>query len=88
VCLIGLRPAEVVESVRLINSDNQTFQIYYKPERNALEHYRFSSIFLRQTKKAYISLVSPDIVDIAKAVGTSQVSYNTIRLACWKRGIT
>ena len=83
----GLRPSEVVESVRLINS-KEAFQTYYKPERNTVEHYRFSSIFLRQTKKVNISLVGPEIIDVSKAVGICNVSYNAIRLACWKRGIT
>src|SRR5919108_315966 len=30
-----------------------------------LEHFRFPEVFFRQTKKAYISSVSPEIVDIA-----------------------
>ena len=49
--LTGLRPAEAVESVRLIN-DKEKLQMYYKPERNALEHFRFPDIFFRTTKKA------------------------------------
>ena len=35
-------------------------QQYYNPERQALEHFRFPQIFLRQTKKAYISYLSMD----------------------------
>jgi hypothetical protein len=54
-CLTGLRPAEAVESVRLIN-DKEAFPKYYNPKPQALEHFRFPDIFLRQTKKAYISL--------------------------------
>jgi hypothetical protein len=56
--LTGLRPAEAVESVRLIN-DKEAFEKNYKPERMALEHFRFPEVFFRQTKKAYISFVSP-----------------------------
>jgi hypothetical protein len=84
-CVIGLRTSEVVESVI---DDKEAFQTYYKHERNTEEHYRFSSIFLRQTKKVYISLVSPEIIDVSKAAGICNVAYNAIRLACWKRGIT
>jgi hypothetical protein len=83
--VIGLRTSEVVESVI---DDKEAFQTYYKHERNTEEHYRFSSIFLRQTKKVYISLVSPEIIDVSKAAGICNVAYNAIRLACWKRGIT
>jgi integrase len=52
-CLTGLRPAEAVEAIRLINYVDKT-TIYYKPERMALEHFRFPDIFFRQTKKVYI----------------------------------
>jgi hypothetical protein len=55
---------------------------------NALEHFRFPDIFFRQTKKAYISFVSPEIVEIAK-VGTRShhltTTYNAIRLAAWSK---
>ena len=61
-CLVGLRPSEVLESVRLLlKDDGQGSQIqepYYNPERQALEHFRFPDIFIRQTKKAYISYVT------------------------------
>lgn len=49
-CLVGLRSAEIVESVKLIN-DREAFAKYYNPERQALEHFRFPDVFLRPTKK-------------------------------------
>ena len=52
--LVGLRPAEPLESVRLIN-DNQTFQKYYDPEQMTLCHYKFTGIFIRRTKKVFLS---------------------------------
>lgn len=90
-CLTGLRPAEAVESVRLIN-DKEAFAKYYKPERMALEHFRFSSVFLRWTKKTYISFVSPELLKIANSISAASsynkiLSYNAIRLAIRKRGI-
>jgi hypothetical protein len=49
-CITGLRPSEVIESVRLlISGENKK---YYNEERQALEHFRFPEIFIRQTKKA------------------------------------
>lgn len=57
--LIGLRPAEVCESVSLICKSTDK---YYNPERQALEHFKFPEIFLRQTKKAYISFVTPEML--------------------------
>ena len=51
-CLVGLRASEVIESVRLLNVGVNLQPHYYNPERQALEHFRFPEIFLRQTKKA------------------------------------
>jgi len=85
-CIIGLRPSEVVECVRLLNSSN--IRHYYNRERQALEHYRFPSIFLRQTKKAYVSFVTPEMLEL---VGNGSIyrgiTYNDIRIACWSAGI-
>jgi hypothetical protein len=88
-CLTGLRPAEAVESVRLIN-DKEAFAKYYKHERMALEHFRFPNVFFIQTKKAYISFLSPEILEIARLPSSIRLgipSYNATRLAARKRGI-
>lgn len=60
--LTGLRPSEAVESVKLINNPDE-LKTYYNPERQALEHFRFPSILIRQTKKAYISFVTPEMIE-------------------------
>ena len=62
-CLVGLRASEVVECVRLLNDSGLRIRkpSYYNPERQALEHFRFPEIFIRQTKKAYISFVTPEM---------------------------
>jgi intergrase/recombinase len=88
-CLTGLRPAEAIESVRLIN-DKEEFTKYYNPERQALEHFRFPSLFLRQTKKAYISFVTPEILDMVKCFELSITipSYNAIRQTCRRKGVS
>lgn len=85
--LVGLRPSEVVESARLVMNSYTT---YYNPERQALEHFRFPKIFLRQTKKAYISFVTPSMIDIVKTslgIPNDVPSYQDIRYACWSTGI-
>lgn len=53
--LTGLRPAEILESVRLINN-KETFPDYYNAEQMTLQHFKFPAIFLRHTKKASISV--------------------------------
>jgi Archaeal phage integrase len=87
-CLTGLRPAEAVESVRLIN-DKEEFVKYYNAQRQALEHFRFPSLFLRQTKKAYISFVTPEMLDTVRYAESSIAipTYNAIRLTCCRKGV-
>jgi hypothetical protein len=89
--LTGLRPGEVEESVRLINQPVVAGNKYYNPERQALEHFRFPEIFLRRTKKAYISFVTEDMLPRVPEVGginkDDVPSYTAIRQACRKKGI-
>jgi hypothetical protein len=63
--LVGLRSAEIVESVRLIN-DKEAFAKYYDPKQMTLLHYKFPYQFLRTTKKAYISFVTPSMLELVR----------------------
>jgi hypothetical protein len=84
-CLVGLRASETIESVRLICSDTNRF---YNADRQTLEHFRFPSVFLRQTKKAYLSFVTPEIIGNMKKIHISDVpTLNAITLACRRKGI-
>jgi intergrase/recombinase len=86
----GLRPSEILESVRLINN-NQTFPVYYNAEQMTLQHYKFPDIFLRHTKKAFVSFLLPKIVHNMKFHISSShkiPSYSAIRHACNRKGIT
>jgi intergrase/recombinase len=60
---------------------------YFNPEHQCLEHFRHPEIFLRQTKKAYISFVTPDILAISHLMQDSIPSYDATRLTCQRRGI-
>lgn len=66
-CPAEVRHAEAAASVQLIN-DNEAFQKYYKTERMALKDFRFPPIFLRYAKKAFISFISPEVVEIPKSI--------------------
>ena len=48
--LTGLRPAEAVEAVRLINDVDKT-TTYYKPKRSALEHFQIPRHILKYADK-------------------------------------
>jgi len=84
--LIGLRPAETVQAVRLIN-DPEAFKIYYDPVQQCLVHYKFPSQFLKPTKKCYLSFVNDQILGIAKIDGKTP-SYEAIRKACKRRSLS
>jgi len=85
-CLTGLRPTEAVESVRLLTFPNQ-FGKYYNSDRQALEHFRYPEIFLRQTKKAYLSYITLDNLQPIAKLGPKTPGYNAIRLTCKRRKI-
>jgi hypothetical protein len=58
--LTGLRPAEAVESVRLLLMLPKIFrEHYYNPELQCLEHFRFPQ-FQRTMKKCYISYITKE----------------------------
>ncbi|MCW4008899.1 MAG: integrase [Candidatus Bathyarchaeota archaeon] len=60
----GLRFTECVESYNLIVRLHKEGKLdsYYNVDKEALEHYRFKEIFLRNTKKAFVSFVPEDLV--------------------------
>ena len=86
--LTGLRPSEAIESVRLINgSSRQPVASYYNEEQQTLEHFRFPDIFLRTTKKAYLSYLSIDNYHYFANLGCKIPTWNAIRMACQRRNI-
>jgi hypothetical protein len=84
--MTGLRPAEAVESARLIN-DKETFAQYYDAEQMTLNHYKFSKQFLRTTKKAYVSYITLDNLQPIRLLDHFPPTWNAIRLACKRRGL-
>jgi intergrase/recombinase len=90
--LTGLRPAEAVESVKLLNMQKwknpemHSVQ-YYNPERQCLEHYKFPHQFLRATKKAFISYITKEQLSGIALLGPETPGYDAIRSACKRRKI-
>jgi hypothetical protein len=50
--LVGLRSAEIIESVRLIN-DKEMFPKYYDAAQMTLNHWKMPGM-IRKTKKAFL----------------------------------
>lgn len=67
--LTGHRPDEAQKAIWLIKT---TENEYIEKYRGLLKHYQFPSIFLRQTKNAYVSIINEHIIEIAKAAPTKE----------------
>jgi hypothetical protein len=52
---------------------------YLRKDLMILEHYKFPDIFIRRTKKAYISVVTDQVLELAKQA--IDCGYNALRLA-------
>ena len=81
--LTGLRPTEVFSSISLIKSD---LDKYLDKDKMILEHIRYPEIFIRKTKKAYISIVNESIIQIAKDT-KEKSNYNSLRCYFKRRKI-
>ena len=75
--LTGLRAGEAFKSIKLIQ--NQKLN-YLNEKLMILEHFKYPADFLRRTKKAYISIVTNDILEIAARVDC--YSYNSLNMYC------
>jgi hypothetical protein len=80
--LTGLRPDEACKSIKLIHDD---LDKYMNKKSMTLEHFRYPDIFIRRTKKAYISIITKGIIEIATNSGSH--SYDAIKRMMWKRNL-
>jgi hypothetical protein len=78
--LTGLRPDEACKSISLIQKEEHN---YLKKDAMTLEHFKYPNIFIRRTKKAYITIVTDPIIELAKQ--SSECGYNALRLALRRR---
>ena len=82
----GLRKSEAITSFNMIIDLNSKGKLseYYNDELNVLEHFKYK-VFLRKTKNAYISFISPQLI---KEICNSQpVTYNAIHCRFARRKI-
>jgi hypothetical protein len=80
--LTGLRPDEACKSIQLIHNDGDN---YINKQSMILEHFRYPEIFIRRTKKAYISIVTNRILEIARNSG--DYSYNAMKMMVSRNNI-
>jgi hypothetical protein len=75
--LTGLRPTEAVESFNLLSASAKN---YLSTDTKRLEHFRFPSIFIRRTKKAFISIMNKEIMNLIEEPKYEDLNYSKIRL--------
>ena len=80
--LTGLRPIEVCSSVHLIHTDLSN---YLNSDLFILEHFKWNDIFIRRTKKAFISVMTNRLLQIAKSADYH--SYRSIYVYLSKPGL-
>ena len=73
--LTGLRPSEAYLSIDLIHTNIEN---NLNNDTKILEHFEFPD-FIRRTKKAYISIVNDQIVELAGSA-QKQLTYNQLNL--------
>ncbi|HET6588727.1 MAG TPA: hypothetical protein VFG45_01030 [Candidatus Nitrosocosmicus sp.] len=81
--LTGLRPDEAQKAIWLIKTKESE---YVDNDRGFLKHYQFPSIFLRQTKNTYVSIINDQILEIAKGVPTKERYLVGLRKRVLKKG--
>jgi intergrase/recombinase len=80
--LTGLRPIEACKSVQLIHTDLAN---YLNSDLFILEHFKWKDIFIRSTKKSFISVMTDRLLQIAKTADPQ--SYTSIYAYLHKRGL-
>lgn len=73
--LTGLRPDEGYKTMDLIRTEEDVF---VDRKRMLLMHYKYPEIFLRVSKKAYVSIIDEEILQIARK-SEPITSYHLIR---------
>ncbi|MGA2682211.1 MAG: integrase [Candidatus Bathyarchaeia archaeon] len=85
----GLRLSEAFHSYNLIiqlAKEGTLEKQYYNPESGMLEHFRFKKIFIRNTKKAFISYAPKQLIDTI-AQKTPFASTYAVQRRLIKKGI-
>jgi intergrase/recombinase len=82
--LTGLRPSEAIEALNIIAEKG--LEGYYNPELQVLEHFRFPKVFLRGTKNAFISVITPSLLEALKK-WDRKASWNMLRSKLRREGI-
>jgi hypothetical protein len=82
--LTGLRPDESIKALSLLKTESTD---YIDHERMMLIHYRFPDMFLRVSKKAFVSIINKDLLEIGNATPMN-ITYSSVRKRLKKLNIS
>jgi len=87
--LTGLRPSEAVNSTKLISElyESGRLEEYLNQELLMLEHFRHGEIFLRKFKNAYISFITPELLELITTV-KPRIKYPTLYTKIHRLGVS
>ena len=85
--LTGLRPSEAAMSCKLITelSERGKLDSYLDKDLLMLQHFRFPDLFLRQSKNAYISFITPELLQLVLEAKPS-MKYSAIDTMIGRQG--
>ena len=75
--LTGLRPTEAIESIRLFHSEPGNY-VSRKYGGMLLEHMKYKRLFLRRTKKAFVSIITDELRNLATQYNGGYITYNAM----------
>lgn len=81
----GLRPTEAYECLRLLASEDRSKYVTNKDRWFIIEHYKHPATFFRKTKKCFITIATPQVMELADRC--EPVSWEALRSAINKRGM-
>jgi intergrase/recombinase len=86
--LTGLRPQEAATSCRLISelTEQNKLNDYLNDEFYMLEHFKYKDLFLRKCKNAYISFVTPELLELVQTI-KPKITYEAIDSALNRNGL-
>src|SRR5690606_27108189 len=75
--LTGLRAEEAIFSIQKLQ-DPESRKKYVNNDKMTLEHFQYPDLFIRRTKKAYVSIITDDILRLAEQA-RGATCYRTVQ---------
>ena len=85
--LTGLRPAEATMACSLITelSEKNKLDLYLDRDLMMLQHFRFPDLFLRRSKNAYISFITPELLQLVLRTKPT-IKYSAVDTMIGRKG--